>query len=90
MNIIIIYVLFVQTTKYWKTYYPIPMKYTRVVAEGTRGHLFRGCSQIWENEPLFIPAVIPTTNTHNNPFNFFEIKYKLKVIIIIGFNLLTV
>lgn len=69
------------------------MKHDRVIVEGTRGLLSRGCSQIWEKEPLYIPAVIPTTNTSNNPFNFFEVKYKLKVMIIyfyiiIGFNLL--
>ncbi|VVC29865.1 Immunoglobulin E-set,Arrestin C-terminal-like domain [Cinara cedri] len=73
----------IQTTKYWKSYYSVPMKHTRVIAEGTRGHLSRGCSQIWENEPLYIPAVIPTTNTSNNPFNFFEIKYKLKLQIVL-------
>lgn len=69
-----------QTTKYWKTRNLLPLKHVRVIAEGIRGHLPSGYSQIWEDEPLYIPSIIPTTNTCNNPFNFFEVKYKIKVI----------
>lgn len=46
-----------------------------------RGQIRSGDEQIWNKQPFYIPATISTTNTTNNPFNFFEVKYKMKVII---------
>lgn len=46
-----------------------------------RGCIFSGDKQIWDSHPLNLPAIIPTTNTSNNPFNYFEVKYKIKVIV---------
>lgn len=69
-----------QITKYWKSRHLLPIKYTRVVAEGIRGQVRRGESQVWNKQPFYIPAVIPTTHTSNNPFNFFEVNYKIMVI----------
>lgn len=69
-----------QTTKYWKNHHILPIKYARVIAEDTRGQIRSGEKQIWNKQPFYIPAVIPTTTSSNNPFNFFEVKYKLKVI----------
>jgi len=53
----------------------------RVIAEGIRGYIQSGNKQIWDSHPLNLPAIIPTTNTSDNPFNYFEVKYKIKVII---------
>lgn len=70
-----------QTTKYWKSHHILPMKHARVIAEEMRGQIRRGENQIWIKQPLNLPAVIPTTSTSNNPFNFFEVDYKIKVIV---------
>jgi len=53
----------------------------RVIAEGMRGYIQSGNKQIWDSHPLNLPAIIPTTNTSDNPFNYFEVKYKIKVIV---------
>lgn len=59
----------------------LPIKHVRIIAEGIRGQIRSGDEQIWNSQSFYIPATIPTTNTTNNPFNFFEVKYKMKVII---------
>lgn len=77
---LVLYIL--QTTKYWENFHLLPIKHARVIAESTRGYIASGSTQVWSQLPLYIPAVIPTTNTSNNAFNYFDIKYKIKVIIV--------
>lgn len=72
-----IYIL--QTTKYWENLHILPIKHVRIVAESTRGYIASGSTQVWSQLPLYIPAVIPTTNTSTNAFNYFDIKYTIKV-----------
>ncbi|XP_050540673.1 arrestin domain-containing protein 17-like [Daktulosphaira vitifoliae] len=69
----------VQIVKYWKDHTIFPIKYSRVISEITRGIITSGSSQVWIKQPLALPAVIPTTRLRQNPFNFFEIEYKLKI-----------
>ncbi|XP_003245584.1 uncharacterized protein LOC100569306 [Acyrthosiphon pisum] len=80
-DIIFSKILIVQITKYWKTHHLLPIKHVRVIAEGIRGYIPSGNKQIWDSHPLKLPAIIPTTNTSNNPFNYFEVKYKIKMLI---------
>jgi len=82
-NIMFSKMFIIQTTKYWKNHHLLPIKHTRVIVEATRGLVSSGESQIWNKQPLKIPAVIPTTSSSNNPFNFFEVKYKLKMHIVL-------
>ncbi|XP_050419616.1 arrestin domain-containing protein 17-like [Adelges cooleyi] len=72
----------VQNTKYVKTHHIIPIKYKRTVVEETRGLISSGHNQVWSRQPLYIPPVIPTTKKCNNPFNFFDVEYKLKIHIV--------
>jgi hypothetical protein len=74
-----------QTTKYWENLHLLPLKHTRVVAESTRGYIASGSMQVWSQLPLYIPAVIPTTNTSNNAFNYFDVEYKIKVITVLNY-----
>lgn len=74
-------IVIVQTTKYWKTRQLLPIKHVRIIAEGIRGYISSGNKQIWDSHPLNLPAIIPTTNISNNPFNYFEVKYKIKMLI---------
>ncbi|KAL5240075.1 hypothetical protein ACI65C_007485 [Semiaphis heraclei] len=80
-DIIFSKILIVQITKYWKTHHLLPIKHVRVIAEGIRGYVQSGNKQIWDSHPLNLPAIIPTTNTSDNPFNYFEVKYKIKMLI---------
>lgn len=68
-----------QTTKYWRSHHILPIKHARVVAEEMRGQIRSGKKQIWIEQPFDLPAVIPTTSTSNNSFNFFKVSYKIKV-----------
>ncbi|XP_025204665.1 uncharacterized protein LOC112601326 isoform X2 [Melanaphis sacchari] len=80
-DIIFSKIVIVQITKYWKTLQLLPIKHVRIIAEGIRGYISSGNKQIWDSHPLNLPAIIPTTNLSNNPFNYFEVKYKIKMLI---------
>ncbi|XP_022178438.1 uncharacterized protein LOC111039294 isoform X1 [Myzus persicae] len=80
-DIIFSKILIVQITKYWKTHHLLSMKHVRVISEGIRGYISSGNKQIWDSHPFNLPAIIPTTNTSDNPFNYFEVKYKIKMLI---------
>lgn len=70
----------IQTTKFWKTNRILPIKHARVITERKRGYIPSGEEQVWNEQPMHVPAVIPTTCTSNNPFNYFKVEYKIKVI----------
>ncbi|XP_026823257.1 uncharacterized protein LOC113561182 [Rhopalosiphum maidis] len=80
-DIIFSKIVIVQTTKYWKSHQLLPIKHVRIIAEGIRGYIHSGNKQIWDSHPLNLPAIIPTTSISNNPFNYFEVKYKIKMLI---------
>ncbi|XP_025411496.1 uncharacterized protein LOC112684286 isoform X2 [Sipha flava] len=80
-DIILSKIFLIQTTKYWENLHLLPLKHTRVVAESTRGYIASGSMQVWSQLPLYIPAVIPTTNTSNNAFNYFDVEYKIKILV---------